>query len=990
MKKLLALVLALVMTLSLATVSTNAFTDNKAINEDYAEAVQVLNGMKVFKGYEDGSFKPLNDITRAEVAAIVYRIYTADVTDAQAKVYAGYGNFDDVNTAAWYAGYVGYCTNAGFIKGYGDGKFGPNDKVTGYQALAMILRAVGYGKNGEFEGKDWELHVAQVAQQIGALVNVGNTESLKAPASRQLVAELLFQSIKAAQVVYTPALGYQVSTAVLNRGKDEIVNDGVHTTSLGYKNFGLFCEDTDRDDWGRPSYSWIDCRDKTGNTVYATFNATPLKAYTTPVAECDMAADLGLKKDTKVALLTVNGNEVKAKDMADFFNGDDAITVLATKKTVGEQGRLTEVYKVNGKYEVVMIDTFLAVVTDVTEVEYDRNKHISARAELSLTVFDKENTDAETFAGTDAVLASNTNWEYEEGDWLLLYAKTTDAASEEVETNKNDALTVYEILGKPETMKGAQTAYSNKAVHIVEKKTYDDAHQFNLDQAENQTTNYIWFFDTYGNLIGAVEAGIDKTYGVITEIYWKGSFEGENGKAVAKITYIDGTTKTETVYSIRDLGDKITDATVLEGTSKKSDVSYKDGVVSTTKQYNVAEYTNNALYKITEGSKGLNLEKTTELTAGKAWTVKGEATIEEGKAVATKTTQYLVWTGSTYETYTGFKNVPSYAKAEKEGCYWAANLSDKDTVAEYVFINAKEAAKKSTVTFFADTQDTVTITTTLDAGAPYYYTISGGYVNGELGDLIVAAGDDEKTFQDSKILAELVDLENVKSISKHKAVVYGLGELKVVDLEDEAVLSPDSVTTVGTQPVEVGTGSGVYALQLEDKFDSASVSVTAVNLDDGTYTVDDDAKVVNCATSKKTIESIVKDYQKSEENAEKYGNVYIVYTEGKRDKFVSEIYIASPVEEETEPQPPVPEKVYKVTFESEETSILDTDGVRINGVEKNAPGGEYIFKVMAGDKSYTFELPEGVTAKVVSEADNLWKVSGLKEGANTVKVIITK
>ena len=78
MKKLLAMVLALVMTLSLA-VSANAFKDDKSISDDYAEAVAVLNGMGVFKGYEDGSFKPEGNITRAEVATIIYRVYTQNV-----------------------------------------------------------------------------------------------------------------------------------------------------------------------------------------------------------------------------------------------------------------------------------------------------------------------------------------------------------------------------------------------------------------------------------------------------------------------------------------------------------------------------------------------------------------------------------------------------------------------------------------------------------------------------------------------------------------------------------------------------------------------------------------------------------------------------------------------------------------------------------------------------------------------------------------------
>ena len=147
MKKLLAMVLALVMTLSLA-VSANAFKDDKSISDDYAEAVAVLNGMGVFKGYEDGSFKPTGDITRAEVSAIVYRVYTQDVKDAKASMYATYNKFSDMAGAGWAQGYIGYCANAELVKGYPDGTFKPSGKVTGYEVLAMIFRAVGYDKTG--------------------------------------------------------------------------------------------------------------------------------------------------------------------------------------------------------------------------------------------------------------------------------------------------------------------------------------------------------------------------------------------------------------------------------------------------------------------------------------------------------------------------------------------------------------------------------------------------------------------------------------------------------------------------------------------------------------------------------------------------------------------------------------------------------------------------------------------------------------------------
>ena len=64
MKKLLAMVLALVMTLSLAVSANAAFKDVKDINETYAESAEVLANLGVFKGYEDGSFNPKGDSGR--------------------------------------------------------------------------------------------------------------------------------------------------------------------------------------------------------------------------------------------------------------------------------------------------------------------------------------------------------------------------------------------------------------------------------------------------------------------------------------------------------------------------------------------------------------------------------------------------------------------------------------------------------------------------------------------------------------------------------------------------------------------------------------------------------------------------------------------------------------------------------------------------------------------------------------------------------------
>ena len=212
LQKILALVLALVMSLSLmATAGARDFTDGDQIDETFAESVDVLTGLEVFQGYPSGDFQPKGDITRAEVAAIIYRIATGDVTDSQVGIYADYNKFSDVPSDNWAAGYINYCANAEYIKGRGDGKFYPQDKVTGYEALAMILRVVGYDKNGEFTGADWQVQTAATANQRKVTKNV-NAGTLGTPASRETVAELLCQAILIEKVNYTLAFGYQIST----------------------------------------------------------------------------------------------------------------------------------------------------------------------------------------------------------------------------------------------------------------------------------------------------------------------------------------------------------------------------------------------------------------------------------------------------------------------------------------------------------------------------------------------------------------------------------------------------------------------------------------------------------------------------------------------------------------------------------------------------------------------------------------------------------
>ena len=241
LKKFLALALAMVMAFSLMVTANAAhagtqYNDEDTVTPAFSEAVEVLTGMGVFQG-DSGSFRPASNITRAEVAAIIYRLATGDTGTDKMDLYTTRHPFTDVRSDAWYAGYVGYLYNAKIIKGTTATTFNPAGNVTGYEVLAMILRAVGYDKNDEFTGATWTVEVASTATNLGILRDIDSThygDTLHLASRRDVVASMLFRTAAFVPMVqYTLAFGY----------RDTGMVDGVIGTeknpSLGAKNFNL-------------------------------------------------------------------------------------------------------------------------------------------------------------------------------------------------------------------------------------------------------------------------------------------------------------------------------------------------------------------------------------------------------------------------------------------------------------------------------------------------------------------------------------------------------------------------------------------------------------------------------------------------------------------------------------------------------------------------------------------------------------------------------
>lgn len=125
------------------TNASNNFTYNAPADSFSIIRLKTGNGgsKAYISGYEDGTFRPDNTITRAEAAAIIARC-SADFDEN--KMYAS--DFTDVSDNEWYANYVGYAAEKGYIHGYDGGPFKADIDITRGE-LAVIL-----SKYGSFDG----------------------------------------------------------------------------------------------------------------------------------------------------------------------------------------------------------------------------------------------------------------------------------------------------------------------------------------------------------------------------------------------------------------------------------------------------------------------------------------------------------------------------------------------------------------------------------------------------------------------------------------------------------------------------------------------------------------------------------------------------------------------------------------------------------------------------------------------------------------------
>ena len=134
----LLLALALVMGLSIPALAAEGDTgfSDVAVNAWYAESVVWCRENGIINGTSGSTFSPDDTMTRAMLAAVLYRA-------AGSPAVTGNADFSDVPAGAYYNNAANWASANGFITGYGSRIFGSNDPVTREQIATILWRYAG-------------------------------------------------------------------------------------------------------------------------------------------------------------------------------------------------------------------------------------------------------------------------------------------------------------------------------------------------------------------------------------------------------------------------------------------------------------------------------------------------------------------------------------------------------------------------------------------------------------------------------------------------------------------------------------------------------------------------------------------------------------------------------------------------------------------------------------------------------------------------------
>ena len=523
MKKFLSLVLALVMTMSLVTVSAGAkdFTDASKIA--YDEAVDVMSAVKVIDGYAEGDFRPSTTLTRGAAAKIICNLILGPTT-ASALV-ADAAPYKDVPTNHTFAGYIAYCQKTGIISGYADGTFKPANSLTGYAFMKMLLGALGYKADQEgYTGANWSINVAKRALNIGLADDlVGDFNGVKA-VNREEACLYAFNTLKATMVEYDKNSTVIVGNITIKEQSDakEMANTGKTDGNIDKDGKMQFAEKyfTDlkgvatTDEFSRPATMW-----KVKSEEIGTYTDTADATYTKKVEIGDIYKDLGLGKSisAKKVSVYVDGVENPDQPARDITKGDD-------KNKYGDNGVLTEVFYDNDNDSVIIteVNTYVGTITKTVKATDKKDAYVVVAPESEKpTNFKNE---------------FETDDKFEDDDYVLY---TYSLKEKEIES----VAAATKVEGTVTVAENSVTNNSDKKALTINGTKYKASAKISGENLSDVSVkqDYTIYLDSYGYMIYVEENEAIGDYALILNIK-QGSNDWYLGNR-AELLFTDGTTK---------------------------------------------------------------------------------------------------------------------------------------------------------------------------------------------------------------------------------------------------------------------------------------------------------------------------------------------------------------------------------------------------------------------------------------------------------------
>ena len=802
MKKLLALVLALVMSMSLVTISNAAFKDADKI--DYKEAVDVMNAVGVFIGDEKGNFNAKENLTREQAAKIIAYL---ELGSKAADAMVGGNTFTDVASSRWSAGFIAYCAQAGIVSGVGDGKFAPAGQLTALQFGKMLLVELGYDAKAEkMVGTDWAINTSKLMAKTKLMDGIDG--SVNQVLTREKAAQMCLNALEAPMVTYeTKGSSITVNGADINFGasvakyetstiaKDQNISSqkltsGEYTVELGEKLYKDLKKLGTTDAFMRSATEW-----KLKAASIGTYADKADATYTAATKISAIYADLGLSDGISKSKVTmyVDGEDVNyATDSStkNFVKGE------TTK--VGADGSLLNVYYDNDAETItlVLINTYVGEVGAVYKQSSTKDAYVTIKTgdgytKPATTIKSEYKTDA--FAKGDIVAYTYSKKSGDDGIQSMALAEKV--------TGKMSTFTTAGSV----TVGGTKYDANAKSVATVKETLNGD-----VDNGTEVTA----YLDAYGYVL-YLKANTSKQYAVVLD-YGAGS---RLDPARVKLLFTDGTTKKvdldKAVY-MDGTTEKL--ATIVSGTSTAANEVSKYDIVSYTISSdgykltlvaNAAQTSTSANDKvITNGSPAMKFAGTT-LPA-------------DGETIFLTETKKSSTSNTTYSVYEGIANVPTAKMLSDDETWYAAYKKAGDSAYTVVFLLNNDKVQMSSgnkdVIFVKGNSDGKSYTK--DLGYYFAYT---AYLDGEKFELKSENAITEWTlgygpqYNDKGILTSFEQKANSSASAMDVLYATTTGDTK------------NSVVKLGGSVYAYGKDVKVYMINVEG--DVNAIDVTSIGED---------------------------------------------------------------------------------------------------------------------------------------------------------------